>query len=314
MDDEKDEIVFAQAIRTPSGKIIADPESGMPIMLAVRKPGQVAAQPDSSGVSIQRGAASGNPNFDPKTGQFGKGAGAKNSGIKINDSELWASLSAETKAYIQTQVKAYGATSIVLKKAGEGALNVTLRNGDSAVASFSVEITGPPVGEGDTASAQRSSVPAGVDVEAWNRRLDLVRAAARENDDFDEGDLKEFLTGKVQDMSQVDMTAFLADVRAQRMDDLLDILDQQTRPKVEGMKISRRMVKVSAPKGFARRVFNGLNDDEVLILVKRLEGRGYDPADLTKHVISGITNLERRTKLEQLFGQSKPKSGKKADK
>lgn len=312
--DEEDEIVFAEAIRTKSGKIIVDPEDGRPIYLAVRKPGQVAAQPDSSGVSVQRGAASGNPNFDPVTGQFGKGGKSKSAGITVNNPELWASLSAETKVYVQAQVKAYGATSIVLKKAGEGSVNVTLRDGTSALTSFSVEITGPPVGEGETAPAQRSSVPPGVDVEAWNRRLDMVRAAARENDDFDEGDLKEFLTGRVKDMSQIDMTAFLADVRAQRLDDLLDILDQQTRPKVEGMKISRRMVKISAPKGFARRVFNGLSDEEVLILVKRLEGRGYDPADLTKHVISGITSPERRIKLEQLYGQAKPKSGKKAEK
>lgn len=307
--EEKEEFVFAEAFRTPSGKIIADPETGMPIMLAVRKPGQVAAQPDPSGVSIQRGAASGNPNADPKTGQFAKGGNTKVETV-INDPNLWASLSPEAKAYIQAQVKTFGANSIILKKAGENTVNVTLRNGTAALTSFSIEVGGQVVGEVQVPES-RSNVPAGVDVEAWNRRLDLVRAAARENDDFDEGDLKEFLTGKVQDMSQVDMVSFLADVRAQRMDDLLDILDQQTRPKVEGMKISRRMVKMSAPKGFARRVFNGLDDEEVITLIKRLEGRGYDPEDLVKHVISGITSEERRTKLAQSYGQSKPKSGKK---
>ena len=35
-----------------------------------RKPGQVAAQPDSSGAVLYRGARSGNANFDPITGKF----------------------------------------------------------------------------------------------------------------------------------------------------------------------------------------------------------------------------------------------------
>lgn len=41
-----------------------------PVMLAVRAPGQVAAQPDPSGAVIYRGAASGNPKADPVTGRF----------------------------------------------------------------------------------------------------------------------------------------------------------------------------------------------------------------------------------------------------
>jgi hypothetical protein len=308
---EEPEIVFAQAFRTGSGKIIADPETGMPIMLAVRKPGQVAAQPDPSGISIQRGASSGNPNADPRTGQFSKGGGSKQS-LSVNDPVLWAGLSPETKAYINVQVKTYGADSVVLKKVSDDSVNVTLRTGAAALTSFSVQISGAVSTTDAATDKSRSTIPDGVDPEVWNRRLDMVRAAARENDEFDEGDLKEFLTGRVKNMDQVDIASFLADVRAQRMDDLLDILDQQTRPKIDGMKISRRMVKMSAPKGFSKRVFNGLSDDEVISLVKRLEGRGYDPDDLNKFVISGITNESRRTKLQQLYGESKPKSGKKS--
>jgi hypothetical protein len=41
-----------------------------PIMLAVRAPGQVAAQPDPSGAVVRRGAVSGNANADPVTGRF----------------------------------------------------------------------------------------------------------------------------------------------------------------------------------------------------------------------------------------------------
>jgi hypothetical protein len=55
-----------------------------PIMLAVRKPGQVAAQPDASGAVVRRGAASGNPNFDPVTGKFaGKKLRALKDGLEV---------------------------------------------------------------------------------------------------------------------------------------------------------------------------------------------------------------------------------------
>ena len=55
-------------------------DNGAPIMLAVRKPGQVAAQPDSSGAVLYRGARSGNANFDPITGKF---AGKKLRGLEV---------------------------------------------------------------------------------------------------------------------------------------------------------------------------------------------------------------------------------------
>jgi hypothetical protein len=45
-------------------------EGEAPIMLAVRAPGQVAAQPDPSGAVVRRGAISGNKNYDPVTGRF----------------------------------------------------------------------------------------------------------------------------------------------------------------------------------------------------------------------------------------------------
>src|SRR4051794_20484071 len=45
------------------------------VMFATRAPGQVAAQPDPSGAVVQRGAASGNPKFDPVTGRFAGGKG-----------------------------------------------------------------------------------------------------------------------------------------------------------------------------------------------------------------------------------------------
>lgn len=221
---------------------MAEDDKGIPMLFAIRAPGQVAAQRDPSGIIVNRGAASGNPNADKATGRF-TSAGGKNS------------------------------------------------EGDNAI------VMPAP-----------SGLPQGVTQEQWDKRRDLVRDAARELDDMDLGDAKEWLEGKVADMSAVNVDQFLIDVRAQRLDDLVDILDYQLRNTVQKAKRARRFVRIAAPRGFQKRVFAGLDDDEVLHLVKRLEGRGWDPKDLKDNVVNKISNEERRKKLEQLYGEGKEKT------
>src|SRR3954447_13478029 len=60
-------------------------EDGFPVMLATRAPGQVAAQPDASGVTILRGARSGNPKADPVTGRFAGGKAGRAAAGKGED-------------------------------------------------------------------------------------------------------------------------------------------------------------------------------------------------------------------------------------
>lgn len=234
-------------------EIVLD-DHGFPVLLAVRAPGQVAAQTVTGGV-VRRGASSGNPNADPGSGRFTSASGGQAPGRQLT------------------------------------------------------------VEDGAVVVQQTRTIPQGLTVEQYERRQDVVRDLARELDDVDNGDIKEFLK-RYNDVnaSKVNIELLKKDVRAQRLDDLLDILDYQMRSRVEGMRRSRRFVRVQAPAGFTKRVFAGLEDGEVLRLVQRLEGRGWDPEDLTKHVISRITNEERRAQLEQLYGERRPKSGKRQKK
>lgn len=190
------------------------------------------------------------------------------------------------------------------------------RSGNPNADPASGRFTGPQ-GSGQEKSevvqqSQTRTIPQGLTQEQYEKRQDIVRDLAREMDDLDEGDLKDFLKRYPSvDFSKVRIDLLRTDVRAQRLDDLVDILDSQMRNRVEGARRGRRFVKLAAPKGFTKRVFAGLEDSEVLALAKRLEGKGWDPADITKHVVSRVQNEERRTKLEQLYGEPKPKSGKK---
>lgn len=302
-------------------------EHGFPILLATKAPGQVAAQPDPSGVVAFRGAASGNPNFDPATGRFGGQKTGAQGGTgdaslpdvsnqyisfvrqQFPDATSWAAYPSGTNATIKFFDKD-GNTLTVFDVPSQNADQATLDQ-------FQNEKLGPETAAAEqerVAALGRLGIPQGVTPDEWEKRISAVRDAAREMDDMSEGDAKDFLAGRAGDVSKVDVAQFLKDVREQRIDDLTDILDQQLRGTVDQMKRSRRTVRLVAPRGWTKRVFAGLNDEEVVKLLVRLEGKGWDPKDLTDNIISRVQNEERRAKIEQLFGERKKKSGKKADK
>lgn len=135
----------------------------------------------------------------------------------------------------------------------------------------------------------RSGLPQGVDPNLWEKRLDAVRDAAREYDSMDAGDVTDFLVGRVSDLSQVNVDQFLADVRAQRIDDLVDILDT---------KVRSQTVKVKARQSWINRVFNGLTDSEAQRVVARLLDRGWNTDQIKKHVVSKVKDESRREALE----------------
>lgn len=224
--------------------------NGYPILLAVKAPGQVAAQ-NTSGASVVRGARSGNANADPASGRFAAGSKKKAPGSTIVD-------------------------------------------------------TNPLV-------VNRLGIPQGVTPEEWDRRLDVVRDAAREFEQFSEGDAKEFLNGRVNDLTKVDVNAFVAEVREQSIDDLIDILDHQLRSKVDGAGRARRFVRVQAPRGYVKKIFGSLTDDEIIKVATRLSNKGWGVDDLVEQVIGRVIKKDRKDELEKRFRGSLGQSVKLAD-
>lgn len=128
---------------------------------------------------------------------------------------------------------------------------------------------------GTGSRAPKTEPPANVDPLAFARMMDAVRDAARNFDMFDEGDVQEFLQGRAKDPSVIDNLAFLEMVKNQRLDDIVDILDQQLRS--SGSKpFGSRKVKITAPRGFLKRAIGGLDADQIAQAMHRLEGRGHD--------------------------------------
>lgn len=138
------------------------------------------------------------------------------------------------------------------------------------------------------------NVPPNEDANAFFRQLDAVRDLAREMDDVESGDVQDFLAGRVKrPLTPEEIQAFIAQVRVQRLDDLVDLLDAQFRNLIENVKRGRRRVKITAPRGWVRKTFNGLTDDEVLSVINRLEARGHSREDLTRTVLGRIRKKDR---------------------
>jgi hypothetical protein len=198
-----------------------------------------------------------------------------------------------------------GSGAVVLRGARSGNPNFDPLTGKfSGTKSKALQVVAQTVQQG--ALPMRTGVPQGVNPVVWEKRMDQVRAAARELDMMDEKGAIAFLTGKVTDINQVDINAFLADVKIQRMADLVDVLDARVRAGIK--KVPVRLV---APQAWTVRAFGGLTAPEAGHLVQRLQGKGWDPSDISTHIIAKMKNKEIKGYLEQLYGEAPKKEGKK---
>jgi hypothetical protein len=214
---------------------------------------------------------------------------------------------ARAPGQVATQPESSGA--VLFRGAASGNKNFDPVTGKFAGKKLNkLEVVAQTVQEGAPAGF-RSGIPNGVDPLVWERRLDAVRDAAREDEMLTPVTAMQFLTGRVAVPAQVNIAAFLDDVTAQRIADVADALDYSYKPKRD-----RPSVKVAAPAGWIRRVMAELTPPQTLHLVKRLEGRGWSPEDVKKLVIDRIRDPEKKKALQQLYGETPAKEGKSGDK
>lgn len=113
------------------------------------------------------------------------------------------------------------------------------------------------------------------------RMMDAVRDAAREYDTPTEADIQEFIAGRAKDPSKVDIAKFLEMTLDQRQSDLVDLLDAYLRQHGP-LKRGRRKVRVSAPRGYLRRLMDSMDSDSIAQVTLRLQSRGHGEEDLNR--------------------------------
>lgn len=196
-----------------------------------------------------------------------------------------------------------GSGAIVFRGAKSGNRNFDPLTGRFAGAKAKMEVVAQTIQPGALPTV--SGVPTGVDPIAWSRRMAAVRDAARSLQDLTAETIKDFLAARVADVNQVDINQFLADAQWQRIADLADVLDRKMHTGLP--------VKVVAPNKWVTQVFRNLDSAQAGHLVKTLEGRGWDAADVKSKIIMKIRNPDLKKQLLQLYGEELP-HGKKAEK
>jgi hypothetical protein len=152
-----------------------------------------------------------------------------------------------------------------------------------------------------------SQAQANIDPVELRLMRDAVRDAARLNEGLLPEDAETFLKKRVRDFTKVDFQSFLAQVREQRLEDLADILATQTSARIRG---GKPKIKVSAPRGYVKRVFTGLSDDEVVEMALRMERKGFSQEQVRRHVITRV-DPDRVEALDQRYGEISEKYGRR---
>lgn len=144
-----------------------------------------------------------------------------------------------------------------------------------------------------------STKPQEASWDEWQRRSDAVRTLAREFDEVDHGDIREFLQGKTaRELTDEEVGQIRHDIVSQRISDIADILDEQLRSGSERFKRARRTVRVQAPRGWLRRAFNTLDERAVGQVAARLIQRGHDPDTIKEKVVDRVRDEEAQQRIK----------------
>lgn len=155
---------------------------------------------------------------------------------------------------------------------------------------------------GNDKSTPRDPSQGNVDPTAAQRRRDLTRRAASLMGEMNMTEASKWLESFGVDTSVARVDSFLADVRDQRIDYLVDTMVPNLESTVAAQH-EGQVVTLKSPKSWNSGVLRSLTDAELVQLHQRLVGQGFDPEDVSKNLIAGMSNKKRKSELEQVFGE-----------
>lgn len=127
------------------------------------------------------------------------------------------------------------------------------------------------------------------------RRRDAVVDAARSIEDLgDERALRDFVRRRwagTRALTDADVQSFIVDARAQRLQDVVDTLDDRVR---SGVLKRNDSVRVTFPRGWMKRTIRGLSDDEVASVLDRLRARGWTEQQVRQNVVQRFGDERQR--------------------
>lgn len=261
-------------------------------------------------VGLPRQVNSGNPYYDSSTGKFANSPGGLSATV---GKELIKLLTNASKGYIGQRARQLGANQIQLFKTNNNNNTIEVRimkDGQLLETAHLPSIETDP-DKADTPNAPdeahdlHSVIPKGVDAEAWARRMDFVREIAREFDNINIQDVREFANGRSKrQLTEHELANIVEDAKRLRVNDVVDILEGLIRKKVASKVIGRRKVRVAAPRGFLKRALSNLSDNEILEVHRRLIAKGFNSEELEDNYVNRFS-ANKREHIKELIGNVK---------
>jgi hypothetical protein len=257
---------------------------------------------DDIHLSIKIPVESGNPYRDPSTGKFSFGI----PGVRFYAGlSLFKNLPKGTKDLITQKILGFGGNVVGLRQSGDKINVVVLKDG-RLLGRFAVDLNSQVV------RTEENALETGEEKVTTNfsgKEKDVIVDAAR-NLDLVDGKLEEFLAQNLEiEITPAVIAELSAQVESQRADDLISYLNSNMVRKEESMDDSKT-VRIRTPRGYLRKIFSIVKDDQVLDIIQRLQAKGWSEEKLESDVIS---QMPKRLK-SQFATTSKKEEGDNEEK
>jgi len=226
--------------------------------------------------SVKIDVESGNPYRDPNTGKFSFGI----PGVRFYAGlALFKNLPKGTKDLVTQKILAFGGNVVGLRQTGDKVNVVVLKDG-RLLGKFSVDINSQVV------KTEENSAQKEVQTNFSSQEKDAIIDAARDLDLNDQL-LKNFLSERLSiEIDEQLLTQLASQVESQRIDDLISYLDSNMVRKSE--ESNSRMVRIRAPRGYLRKIFSLLDENQVSDIIQRLEAKGWQQDQVNSEIIENL--------------------------
>lgn len=232
---------------------------------------------DLGTVTVDVDAKSGNPFHNPATGQFTFAP----AGMQVIEGEkLLKGLQTSTRKMFFNRSAITKANQVVARVIN-GNLSIVLLRDGRKVDSFAVA---PPAAEKQKSQQEAAAGLPGAqlkeDALIRDAAVDAVRTGIENSDE-----LHKFLEARNISIHGGVFAQIQELMRAKRLDDLVDYL-HQTLLKKEHKENQVDQVRIAVGRGFLKSTFAGLSKEESIVVLERLNGRGWDEDILQGTIVS----------------------------
>jgi hypothetical protein len=152
-----------------------------------------------------------------------------------------------------------------------------------------------------------------IDLLEFIKRRDAVVEAARQLD-LTQTDVEKFLKQRAKrDLSDIEVDQLVKEIRAVQVNDLVDYLWYNIESKTG--KVRKDIVRIATPRGYLRKSFANVTEEEARFIIDRLRDRGVEEEDIERSIVGKLPQrlrkfIEQPHKEEEDAEKTRPQEAK----